>query len=143
MTLSYKTALSLDGALAAQGTGPKTTLAHYTFRRQVIRLPNNNYMKKHVMYFLVLLLAALRVDAQSFQNLNFESATLSPTQGAQPWPDYVPIVSGLPDWTAYLGSVQQTQSESKYFYPRHRQHRHSRAELGVAAGVWWFFFGRH
>jgi hypothetical protein len=59
---------------------------------------------------------AFSASAQgSFQNLNFESANLSPTQGAQLWPDYVPIASGLPDWTAYLGSVQQTQVSQNTF----------------------------
>jgi hypothetical protein len=41
----------------------------------------------------------------TFENLDFESATLSPSGGAQ----YVSIVSALPDWTGFLGTTLQTQ----------------------------------
>jgi len=48
-------------------------------------------------------------EAQSFINLNFESATLSPESGYQNWPNLVPISQALPGWNAYLGSVEQTE----------------------------------
>src|ERR1700677_2073556 len=51
----------------------------------------------------VVSLFAASANAQSFANLNFEQATLSPSQGG-----YVPTASALPDWTAYLAGVQQT-----------------------------------
>jgi len=54
-------------------------------------------------------------SAQSFSDLNFESATLAPTTGPQPWPDYVPIASALPNWSANLGSVQQSQVSQNTF----------------------------
>ena len=52
--------------------------------------------------------AALSSQAQTFQNLDFESATLSPTPLNEDGV-YVPVGSALPGWAAYLGSVQQTQ----------------------------------
>lgn len=53
---------------------------------------------------VVVSLCAVSANAQSFVNLNFEQATLSPSQGG-----FVSIASALPDWTAYLGGVQQTE----------------------------------
>jgi hypothetical protein len=55
------------------------------------------------------LLTVLSANAQgTFQNLNFESATLSPIPAGQ-FGGSVSIFSALPHWTGYLGSVQQTQ----------------------------------
>src|ERR1700722_19387750 len=44
----------------------------------------------------------------TFQNLNFESANLSPTPSSGP-PLYVPIASALPGWIAYTGADEVTQ----------------------------------
>jgi len=63
---------------------------------------------KIIAEFSVVFLVAFSVSAQGFINLNFEAATLSPTAGPQNWPNLVPISQGLPGWTAYLGSVQQS-----------------------------------
>ena len=60
----------------------------------------------------VALLAALSAQAQdSFRNLNFESATPSTPISGPLSPDaiYQPIGLALPGWTAYLGTVQQTE----------------------------------
>jgi hypothetical protein len=46
--------------------------------------------------------------AQSFVNLNFESASVPPS-GPEPYPNSVSIVSALPGWSAYLGTQQITQ----------------------------------
>ena len=64
-----------------------------------------NFIAPPIVAFYV---TANAVKAQSFQNLDFESATLTPEQGYQPWPNLVPISEALPGWTAYLGNVQQT-----------------------------------
>jgi len=56
--------------------------------------------------FLVLLLCTLSAKAQgTFQNLNFEAATLSPSTSAL----YVSAASALPGWSAYLGTTLQTE----------------------------------
>ena len=57
--------------------------------------------------------AALSAHAQAFQNLNFESANLPPATPEQ-GPNYVSIGSALPDWTGYIGTVQQTQVEYNF-----------------------------
>ena len=44
----------------------------------------------------------------TFQNLDFESASLAPTSGQYGGP--VPISSALPGWAAFIGNVQQTQA---------------------------------
>jgi hypothetical protein len=44
----------------------------------------------------------------TFQNLDFESANLSPVPPNE-GPFFVTVASGLPDWNAYVGSTQQTQ----------------------------------
>jgi hypothetical protein len=44
-----------------------------------------------------------------FQNLDFESANLSPTAVGE-FPVYVPFSSALPDWTGYLGTTQATEA---------------------------------
>ena len=55
------------------------------------------------------MLAAVSAQAQgTFQNLNFESANVD-ASGVEPYPNFVPISSALPGWTAYLGAVQVTQ----------------------------------
>lgn len=53
-------------------------------------------------------LVVLSAQAQPFQNLNFESATLSPVPPSPS--DLVSITAALPGWTAYLGAVQQSQA---------------------------------
>jgi len=52
------------------------------------------------------LLSPVASRSQQFQNLDFESANLPsvPNFGGGP----VPVSEGLPGWTAYLGTVQQT-----------------------------------
>lgn len=55
-----------------------------------------------------LALAALSVHAQTFTNLNFESANVT-ASGPEPYPNFVPIGSALPCWTAYLGTQQITE----------------------------------
>ncbi len=54
-------------------------------------------------------LAALSAHAQTFQDLDFESATLSPVPPNYGPTVYVPVSSALPGWTAYLGADLQTQ----------------------------------
>jgi hypothetical protein len=53
-------------------------------------------------------LAVLSTQAQTFQNLNFESATVA-ASGPEGYPNFVPIGSALPGWTAYLGTQQVTE----------------------------------
>lgn len=65
-------------------------------------------MKNFILAAGLLPLVCLRLDAQSFQNLAFEAATITPEQGDQQWPNLVPITSALPGWSAYLGDVEQT-----------------------------------
>jgi hypothetical protein len=53
----------------------------------------------------------ISVNAQgTLENLNFESANVSPASPGQ-FPNLVPIDVALPDWVGYLGSAQQTQVE--------------------------------
>jgi hypothetical protein len=59
------------------------------------------------LFVLSLCTSAYTTHAQSFVNLNFESASVPPS-GVAP-PDYVPIGSALPGWSAYLGTQQITQ----------------------------------
>jgi hypothetical protein len=69
-------------------------------------------MKTIVMMGLFALeaLAALSIQAQgTFQNLDFESADLSPVPPNGSPVVYVPVSAGLPGWTAYIGAIQQTQ----------------------------------
>ncbi len=55
--------------------------------------------------------AVLSAHAQTFQDVNFESATPStPVSGPLgPGVIYQPVGLALPGWTAYLGDVQQTE----------------------------------
>ena len=63
--------------------------------------------------FALLLVGTLSASAQQqFQNLDFESATVTPTQSGGP----VPVSEGLPDWTVYFGSEQQSQVLYNYAY---------------------------
>ena len=65
--------------------------------------------------FVIFLLSTMlyggrTVHAQTnFQDLNFESATLSPAPVGGGIPVYVPITSALPGWSALVGGVTQTQ----------------------------------
>jgi hypothetical protein len=52
--------------------------------------------------------AALSGHAQSFENLNLEQANPVIDPSGPYYPLDVTAASALPDWTAYLGSVQQT-----------------------------------
>jgi hypothetical protein len=55
------------------------------------------------------LLAVLSVHAQgTFQNMDFESANLSPIAAGQVG-GYVPVTNALPGWSAYLGDAETTQ----------------------------------
>jgi hypothetical protein len=60
-----------------------------------------------IVGFSVVLLVPLSTHAQTFTNLNFESADVAPT--APPTITYVPVGAALPGWTAFLGGVQLTQ----------------------------------
>jgi hypothetical protein len=66
---------------------------------------------KSIALFLAATCAALSTNAQTFTNLNFESATPStPISGPLgPGVLYQPVGLALPGWTAYLGAVQQTE----------------------------------
>ncbi len=56
------------------------------------------------------MLAAVSVHAQgTFQNLDFESATPGTPITGPLGPFYQPVALALPDWTAYVGTVQQTE----------------------------------
>jgi len=60
-------------------------------------------------WFLSALFAGHSTQAQgTFENLNFESATVSPS-GLQFSPIYYSISAALPGWSAYLGNQQITQ----------------------------------
>jgi hypothetical protein len=60
-------------------------------------------------YWLTSVLALSSSEAQgTFQNLNFESAAVVASPVVE-YPNFVPISTALPDWSAYLGTGQQTQ----------------------------------
>lgn len=63
---------------------------------------------KRIAGFSVVFLVLSLAHAQSFVNLNFESANV-PASGLEPYGTFVPITSALPGWTAYLGPQQITQ----------------------------------
>src|SRR5438876_9729900 len=66
-------------------------------------------ISKGIFYFFAVYLGCIvGLLAQSFQNLNFESASLTPIPTGQ-YGDYVPITNALPHWTAYIGTNQVTQ----------------------------------
>jgi hypothetical protein len=66
-------------------------------------------MTKLIAGFSIVFLAMLSAHAQGpFQNLDFESANLSPIPSGQYGGD-VPITSALPGWSASIGGVQVTQ----------------------------------
>lgn len=56
----------------------------------------------------ILVFASLSVQAQLWQDLNFEFANNIPPSGPASYPNDVPIASALPGWTAYLGTQQIT-----------------------------------
>jgi hypothetical protein len=61
-----------------------------------------------IIWFGVVLLSILRnATGQDFQNLDFESANLSPIPSGQ-FGGFVPIANALPGWTGYIGSIQVT-----------------------------------
>jgi hypothetical protein len=60
---------------------------------------------KLIISIFVVAASISAVGQGTFQNLDFEAATLSPTTGAG---GPVPVGSALPDWTVYFGTVQQT-----------------------------------
>jgi hypothetical protein len=64
-------------------------------------------IEKLIITSSVVLLAVLSAHAQTaFTNLNFESATVAPSEGD----NYVPIAAALPGWNAYLGTTLQTEA---------------------------------
>ena len=65
-------------------------------------------MKCYTKCLVVLFIASQQVNAQTFQNLKFESATVT-ASGLEPYGTFVPIESALPDWTAYIGTQQVTE----------------------------------
>jgi hypothetical protein len=65
-----------------------------------------------IIGWLAIAVVVLPTHAQgTFQNLDFEQAGLylTPVPSGQ-FGGEVPVSSALPDWTAYLGNVQQTQA---------------------------------
>jgi len=79
-------------------------------KTQGIRLPPScglsAKLAKHtaVIFPLVVLILSDSGIAQSFQNLNFESANIP---GATQFGSMVPISDGLPGWSGYIGGIQQ------------------------------------
>ena len=57
---------------------------------------------------IILVGTCFSTKAQSFTNLDFESATVAPS-ALESYPNFVPIGSALPGWTAFLGTEQVTQ----------------------------------
>lgn len=69
---------------------------------------NSQYFVLAVCFNAIMVSAA---EAQgTFQNLDFESATVATSPPAQ-FPNLVSIADSLPGWTGYLGTVQQTETE--------------------------------
>jgi hypothetical protein len=65
---------------------------------------------------LACVLAVESLHAQgTFQNLDFESANLSPVPAGQ-FGGLVPFTQALPGWTGYIGEVQQTQVQQNAYY---------------------------
>jgi hypothetical protein len=62
----------------------------------------------HILTIAILLSALSAKPQGAWQNLNFESASVSPS-GYQTYGTFVPIGSALPGWTAYLGAGQIAQ----------------------------------
>ena len=63
-----------------------------------------------IILILGLTIVAVRASAQgTFQDLNFESANLTPVPPNQGPTVYVATTAALPGWTAYLGADSQTQ----------------------------------
>jgi hypothetical protein len=65
-------------------------------------------MKNFILIAIPVFFACLSAEAQSFVNLNFESATVTAT-GVQPYGTFVPVGSALPGWTAYIGTSEVTE----------------------------------
>ncbi len=72
---------------------------------------NRAVMLNWIMWFFLELASSFAVQGQNvFQDLDFESAVLSPAPAGQ-FPSLVAINAALPGWTGYLGTEQQTQVE--------------------------------
>jgi hypothetical protein len=83
-----------------------------SYRRSVRQEINRTNMntKKLITFSVASVFAALSVQGQgTFQNLDFESATPSTPILGPLGTYYQPVGLALPGWTAYLGTVQQTQ----------------------------------
>lgn len=64
-----------------------------------------------IMWFTLELASSFTVQGQNvFQDLDFESAVLSPAPADQ-FPNLVSFSAALPGWTGFLGTEQQTQVE--------------------------------
>ncbi|MGD0815671.1 MAG: hypothetical protein ABSA83_18920 [Verrucomicrobiota bacterium] len=63
--------------------------------------------------FSVALFAALSVQAQTFQNLNFELADIAP---GTPFPTSVPISEALPAWSGYFSSGASSYPQTQVVY---------------------------
>lgn len=62
------------------------------------------------IFILLLLILAQHGFTQSFVNLNFESAKITPlTEGASFPPYSIATTNAMPGWTVYYGAAQQTQ----------------------------------
>jgi PEP-CTERM motif len=65
---------------------------------------------------IILFAHSFPVSAQgTFQNLDFESADLTPIPNGQTG-GFVPFNDALPGWTGYIGTVQQTQVQQNNSY---------------------------
>src|ERR1700722_4826419 len=68
------------------------------------RQSHNPFLPALALFFAI----AVSAGAQgTFQNLDFESANLSPPPGQ--FGSLVPIMNALPGWTGFLGNNQVTQ----------------------------------
>src|SRR5690348_8043717 len=65
-------------------------------------------MKIYMSLFMCMSFGLLATAQGTFQNLNFESANLTPVPSGQ-FGGLVPITKGLPGWTGYVGTAQATQ----------------------------------
>jgi hypothetical protein len=63
---------------------------------------------KHILMLLTLSAPLITRAQGTFQNLDFESANLTPVPAGH-FGEFVPITSALPGWTGYLGSDQTVQ----------------------------------
>jgi hypothetical protein len=66
-------------------------------------------MVKFLIAALLLFKTSAGFSQGSFQDLDFESATVPASSGYEPYGTFVPIASALPGWTAFVGNQQVSQ----------------------------------